>query len=158
MSLGYFDDLSDAEDYFEIERLETEAWDDLQEISGNLQKSKVLTMAYNRLYYDQRWDLPTYADATMAELVILQKANGEMAYYLALHLADEDRRKGIQAQGVIEAGIVKEKYSEGMLMSLPIPPCVEALLEPFEVQFPAFGVIDLARDEEESVHTKMHKF
>lgn len=158
MSIGWFDDLADAETYFEDERLETEAWDNLAETSGSLQKSKVLKMAYNRLYFDPRWELPTYAEAAAAELVVLKKANGEMAYYLALHLADEDRRKGIQAQGVIEAGVVKEKYAEGMLMGVPVPPAVGALLEYFIAEKPSFGAIDLARDEEESVHTKVHKF
>ena len=158
MSLGYFDDLSEAESYFEDERLETEAWDNLAEDSGNLQKSKVIVNAYNRLYYDKRWELPTYAEATDAQIVKLKKANGETAYYLAIHLADEDRRKGIQAQGVIEAGVVKEKYAEGMLMNLPVPPFVEAVLEEFEIEVPSFGAIDLARDEEESVKTKVHKF
>jgi len=158
MSLGWFDDLEEAETYFEEERLETEAWDNLAEESGNLQKSKVLKMAYNRLYFDPRWEFPTYADATPAELIVLKKMNGEMAYYLALHLADEDRRKGIQAQGVIEAGVVKEKYAEGMLMAVPVPPPVIALAEYFVPEKPSFGAIDLARDEEESVKTKVHKF
>ena len=154
MSLGYFDDLADAETYFTDERLETEAWD---ELASGL-KSKVAVNSYNRLYYDKKWELPTYAEATTTQLVRLRIANGEMAYYLALHMADEDRRKGIQAQGVIEAGVVKEKYSEAMLMSLPVPPFVEALLEEFETEVPSFGAIDLARDEEESVNTKVHKF
>jgi len=154
MSIGWFTDRADADKYFYEERLETEAWDD----ADDLMKNKMLLNAYNRLYYDPRWDFPTYADATLAELIVLRKMNGEMAYYLAVHLADEDRRKGIQAQGVIEAGVVKEKYSEKMLMALPVPPIVEALAEDFEVEEPAFGVIDLARDEEESVHTKVHKF
>ena len=154
MSLGYFVDLADAETYFTDERLETEAWD---ELASGL-KSKVAVNSYNRLYYDKKWELPTYAEATTTQLTRLRIANGEMAYYLALHMADEDRRKGIQAQGVIEAGVVKEKYSEAMLMSLPVPPFVEALLEEFETEVPSFGAIDLARDEDESVNTKVHKF
>ena len=154
MSLGYFDDLADAETYFADERLETEAWG---ELASGL-KSKVAVNSYNRLYYDKKWELPTYAEATTAQLARLRIANGEMAYYLALHMADEDRRKGIQAQGVIEAGVVKEKYSETMLMSLPVPPFVDTLLEEFETEVPSFGAIDLARDEDESVNTKVHKF
>ena len=154
MSLGWFDDIADAEDYFADERLETEAWDDLE--SG--MKPKVLVNAYNRLYYDPKWNLPTYAEATAVQLIKLKKANGEMAYYLAIHLADEDRRKGIQVQGVIEAGVVKEKYDPGWLDKLPVPPFVAALLEDFEVEEVHFKAIDLARDEEESVNTKVHKF
>jgi hypothetical protein len=156
MSIGWFADLAQARDYFEDERLETEAWDDLFESSGVLE-TKILKQAYNRLYYDSRWELPTYAEAKAADLVILQKANAEMAYYLAVHLADEDRRKGLQAQGVTQAGIVKESYSEKMLMEVPIPPIVIAMLAPWETER-HFGAVDLERDEEESVDTKVHDF
>lgn len=148
MSIGWFTDLADAEDYFETERLVTDAWDALQEVSGNLQKSKAIIQAYNRIYYDPRWTLPTYAEATTTDLVVLRKVNGEMAYYLAVHLADEDRRKGIQAQGVIQAGVVKEVYSESMLMALPVPPAIIAMLDPYDNSV-AFGAVNLVRDEEE---------
>ena len=144
MSIGWFLDREEADNYFYYERLETEAWDD----ADDLMKNKMLLNAYNRLYYDARWVLPTYAQATVAELVTLQKANGEMAYYLAIHLADEDRRKGIQAQGVVQAGIVKEVYSENMLMTVPVPPLVISMLTPWSADA-NFAAINLVRDEEE---------
>jgi hypothetical protein len=153
MNIGWFTGVADAEIYFADERLETSEWDALA--SG--MKPKVLLNAYNRLYYDPRWQLPTFDEASAADLVILKKANGEMAYYLAQHLADEDRRKGIQAQGVVEAGIVKEKYDKDMLMEIPVPPWVIGLLSQWSTEEYA-GAIDLARDEDESVHTKVHKF
>jgi len=158
MSIGYFVDLADAEDYFDLERLETECWDDLLESGTIHQEQKAILMAYNRLYYDPRWELPTYAEATATELITLRIANAEMAYYLACHLSDEDRRKGLQAQGVIKAGIVKEDYSESMLMALPVPPAVIALLAPWAVEGPYIGTANLARDEEESVKTKVSNF
>jgi len=145
MSLGWFDDLSDANDYFESERLETSAWDAL---TDDKKKSAAVTMAYNRIYYDPRYNVPTYANATASQLIILKKVNGEMAYYLAQHLADEDRRKGLEAQGVTDAGIVKEKYSKDDLMSLPVPPFVDTLLNDFKTA-KAFGVVDIDRDEDE---------
>lgn len=148
MLIGWFDDIANAEKYFAEERLVTEAWDDLDDTT----KTKAVTMAYNRLYHDPKWDLPAYADATAAELEKLRIANGEMAYYLAVHLADEDRRVGLQAQSVTEAGIVKEKYSGA---KLPVPPIVEELLAPW-LAGEAIGLVDLARDEEESVNTKVH--
>ena len=151
MSIGWFDDLADANDYFTDERLITEAWDDLT----NPQKNKVILNSYNRLYHDPKWSLPTYAEATLAELIKLRIANAEMAYYLAVHLGDEDRRKGIQAQGVIEAGIVKEKYFADMLKDLPVPPFVEELLAAWEVA-EGIGISNLARDENESATTKVH--
>ena len=84
--------------------------------------------AYNRIYYDSRYDVPTYAGATAAQLVILKKVNGEMAYYLAQHLDDEDRRMGLRNQGVIKAGIVKEDYKDDSI-ELPVPPFIDALLD-----------------------------
>jgi len=150
MSIGWFADIADADLYFEEERLVTDAWDSLVE-SGSAEKTKVIKNAYNRLYHDERWELPTYAEAAAAELVKLRIANGEMAYYLAVHLSDEDRRKGIQAQGVIEAGIVKEKYAEGSLYALPVPPFVIAMLEPWAVPPTYAGLVEITRDEEESI-------
>ena len=151
MSIGWFDDLPEANTYFTDERLVTEAWDAL----NNANKTKVIINGYNRLYYDDRWDLPTYAEATPGELARLSRANGEMAYYLAVHLADEDRRVGLQTQGVRQAGIVKEAYATAMLENLPVPPFVEALLAPWEVA-EGIGISNLARDENESVTTKVH--
>lgn len=150
MSIGWFVNLADANAYFTTERLITEAWDEL----NVAQKNKVILNSYNRLYHDPKWDLPTYAEATVAEKIKLRIANAEMSYYLAVHLADEDRRKGIQAQGVIEAGIVKEKYFADMLKDLPVPPFVEELLEAWET-FEGIGIVDLARDEEECANVKM---
>ena len=156
MSLGWFNDLADANLYFTNERLETESWDDLTPAATL--KPKVVLNAYNRLYYDPRWILPTYVEATADELVILKKINGEMAYYIALHLADEDRRKGIQAQATIEAGVVKEKYDKDKLGDAPVPAVVIAMLNPWLVPLTMFGAFDLARNEEESVNTKVHNF
>jgi len=156
MSLGWFNDLADANLYFTNERLETESWDDLTPAATL--KPKVVLNAYNRLYYDPRWILPTYVEATADELVILKKINGEMAYYIALHLADEDRRKGIQAQATIEAGVVKEKYDKDKLGDAPVPAVVIAMLDPWLVPLTMFGAFDLVRNEEESVNTKVHNF
>ena len=149
MSIGWFIDLDEARTYFEAERLETEAWDDLFASDGILE-TKVLIQAYNRIYYDPRWSLPTYAEASAAALVELSKANAETAYYLAVHLADEDRRKGLTAQGVIEAGVVKEKYSEGSLMDLPVPPFVIAILKPWSTERFA-GALEISRDDDEGI-------
>lgn len=147
MSEGWFDDLDNAKAYFTTERLVTTAWDDL---STDAKMIKAVISAYNRIYYNPKYDVPTYADASAAQLVILKKINGEMAYYLAQHLEDEDRRVGLRAQGVTKAGIVEESYKENV--ELPVPPFIDALLdaEGF-VTDKAFGMVDVGRDEDESV-------
>jgi hypothetical protein len=159
MSIGWLADVADADSYFDTERLETDAWDDLVEDSAVHQKSKAILMAYNRLYNDPKWkSLPTYPNATAAQKIKLRKANCEMAYYLAQHLDAEDHRKAIQAQGVVEAGIVKEKYSETALGDLPVPPFVAALLDDWLYVGGTIGFANIGRNDEESVRTKVHDF
>src|SRR4030066_1219653 len=132
MSIGWIIDLASAESYFEDERLETSAWDALFALdSTGTYAEKALLNAFNRLYYDPHYTLPTYAAATALQLIVLRKAECEMAYSLAQHLADEDRRKGIQAQGVIKSGVVGEDYDPGWLDKIPVPPFVDTLLAQF---------------------------
>ena len=146
MAIGWFDALATADTYFLTERGVTSAWDDELDPS----KTKYIINSYNRIFYDEEYNVPTYADATAAQRVILQKANAEMAIYLIQHLADEDRRKGIQAQGVIKAGIVKEDYYAKWLDKLPVPPEVDKLLSDFK-QSTALGIKALERVENEDV-------
>jgi len=155
--IGYCADLADAENYFSDERLETALWDDLG--SGSPLKTKALNMAYNRIFNDPRWDLPvnTAVSTSTAALVKLRKANCEEAYYLIEHLEDEDERKGIQAQAVVGAGVVKEQYAEAGLQDLPVPPFVIALLADWAVDV-AFGIVDIARDEEKKATAKASIF
>jgi len=154
MALGWFTNLADAVAYFASERLITTAWDNLS--AGD--KPVAVTNAYNRIYHDPRYNVPTYADATAAQKVVLRIVNGEMAYYLAQHLDDEDRRMGLRAQGVIKAGIVKEDYKDNSI-ELPVPPFIDALLADagFTTE-KAFGMIDIARDEDKSVDEKVDDF
>lgn len=155
-AIGWFDDLDDAKAYFTVERLITTAWDAVVTLGDDI-ATKAVVNAYNRIYYDPKYDVPAYADASAAQLVILKKVNGEMAYYLAQHLEDEDRRIGLRAQGVIKAGIVKEDYKEDL--ELPVPPFIDALLEAEGfVTEKAFGMVDVDRDEDESVDTKVDDF
>lgn len=156
MSLGWFDDLDDAKAYFTNERLITTAWAALL-VLGDPTATKAIKNAYNRIYHDPRYDVPTYADATPAQLIVLKIINGEMAYYLAQHMEDEDRRMGLRAQGVTKAGIVKEEYKDDV--TLPVPPIVDDMLdeEGFIIE-KAFGIVDTDRDEDESVHTKVDEF
>lgn len=156
MAIGWFDDLANAELYFTDERLVTTDWD---AIATDALKTKAVKNAYNRIYYDPRYTVPTYADATAAQLVLLKKINGEMAYYLAQHLEDEDRRKGLQAQATTDAGIVKEKYDKNKLDELPVPPFVDAMLDDAGfITEKAFGMVNVDRDEDESVNTKVDDF
>ena len=149
MSVGWFDDLANADLYFSAERLETTVWD----AASDAVKTKALKHAYNRIYHDPRYAVPTYADATATQLVVLKIVNGEMANYLLIHLASEDQRKGLQAQGVETAGLVKEKYNKDMLENMPIPALVVNLLEEFDEYGVAAKMIPIDRDEDETMAT-----
>jgi hypothetical protein len=157
MAIGYFGDLAEANALIAAERLDTDPWD---EVPSNPKKEACLLQAFNRIFYSKEFILPTLAEADVDELVVLKKAQAEMAFYLALHASDEDRRKGLQAQATTEAGIVKEKYQQDKLYDTPLPPFVRDLLCAYLAGDPGveFGVIDLARDENESVHTKVHGY
>ena len=151
MSMGWFADLADAESYFTNERLVTDAWDPMT----NALKTKAVIMSYNRIFYCGLYSVPTYALATPAQLVVLKKANGEMAYYLAEHLSDEDKRKGIQVQGTIEALIVDEYYDPKNLFTLPIPPFVNSLLVAGGFSTTkGFNIFDLGRNENYHVYNE----
>ena len=150
MSTGWFNNLADAEAYFTTDRLVTTAWDDL---STDALKTKAVIQGYNRIFYNPQYNVPSYADATAAQLVILKKVNGEMAYYLAVHLAAEDQRKGLQAQAVTDAGVVKEKYHKDLLDEVPVPAMVEALLDEFDELGETTVILPIDRDENEDLDT-----
>jgi len=148
--IGYLT-LTQADAYFST-RLSSDAWTTIPLTSGRAKETAALTTAYDRLFYSGLFDLPIFVSATAAELLILQKAQCEMALYMLIHLADEDRRKGLQAQGVTAAGIVKETYSDKDLVTLPIPPFVAHILEDFSTAPAPFYVSDIDRDEEKGAN------
>ncbi len=152
MSIGYYDDVAEAETYFLAERLETAAWDALVVSSTKNEKSACLAQAFNAIFYSQEFTLPPLASATAEELVRLKKAQAEMAYYLAEHLADQDTRLGLQIQGVRAAGAVSETYKDGAGATTPIPPAVRDLLQGWWAGTDTpIHVVDIDRDEDYSV-------
>ena len=153
--IGYLN-LADAELYFST-RLFSTAWTGIVPASGDPTKTAALTTAYDRLYYCGLFSLPTLAAATADQLIVLKKFQCEMALYLLRHLADEDRRLGLQAQGVTVAGIVKEQYKEADLNTLPIPAFITAGLTAagFSTAPAPFYAVDIDRREDESVDTNV---
>lgn len=145
MAIGWLPNLASGTTYFQTERLYFTFWTNLADDAA---RTRSIIQAYNRLYYGNEFVLPTYAEASADERIVLRKANCEMAYYIAQHLSDEDRRKNIQAQGVTRAGIVKESYSEEMLKNTPVPPFVrDMLIAAGFKKTKLFKVVALERDE-----------
>ena len=81
---------------------------------------------------------------------IMKDAQCEYALFFLQHQPDLDLRMGLQAQGVVAAGVVKEKYKNDNYVELPIPPIVKKLLEGYSTDRPVY-LIDIARNENESV-------
>lgn len=159
MAIGWVSDLAAAESYFLNERVESPAWDSLPVTSGGRDgKTAALKMAYNRLRTCKDFAIPTTPTADQTER--LKIAQCETAYYLAQHLADEDKRKGLHAQGVVGAGIVQETYvrfssDSRQLMDIPLPPIVYQLLDDMKVAEVPFYAVDIDRREDESVDTNV---
>jgi len=152
--VGYLT-LAQADAYFQT-RLAATAWTSIPDASGSPTKTAALTTAYDRLFYCGLFDLPTLASATADQLVILKKAQCEMALYMLIHLADEDKRKGLHAQGVVGSNLVGETYVRSetdtvSLSDLPIPAFVAHLLNDFSTAPAPFYAVDIDRREDESV-------
>ncbi len=81
---------------------------------------------------------------------VMKDAQCEMALFLIQHQPDLDLRMGLQAQGVIVAGVVKERYKDDNYVELPIPPIVKKLLEDYSTERPVY-LINIERNENESV-------
>jgi len=102
-------------------------------------KDGALETAYNQLNNSGLFTLPdTTVDA-------MKQAQYEQALFVIIHMEDFDRRGGLQAQGVIEAGIVKEKYN--YKPTFPICPMAKQLLESYS-DIRALQIPNITRDEE----------
>ena len=117
---------------------------------SSTEKQAYLTTAFNRLEYSNKYNFPT--SPTTDELTILKMAQCEMAWYMKIHIEDEDSRKGIQAQGVVSAGIVSESYNVDMLTDIVIPGTVVRLLRGFKSSKKAV-MLDIYRDDDYSVNS-----
>jgi len=102
-----------------------------------------LITAYNWLNAGG-YGLPAVATQNMKD------AQCEMAMFLLQHQPDLDLRMGLQVQGVIAAGVVKERYKDDNSVELPIPPIVAKLLEEYSTDRPVY-LVNLERNEEEGV-------
>ena len=136
--------ITDADTYFTT-RYGASAWAALI----NADKTSLLTTAWNRIRSDTRFTIPGTPSAD--QKLILAMAQEETAWYMYIHLADEDRRIGLIAQGVIEAGIVKEKYRN--TGEIPLPPIVVDLLVDFLYAGSPVGGGDIDRSESSSYDT-----
>lgn len=131
----------EAEDYFAT-RMSVDAWDDATDDN----QIRALITAYNQLVNSGLFSFP--ATTTNA----IKYAQCEQALFLLQQGDDIDSRRALQAQGVVEAGIVKEKYS-GDLQGVAICANARAFLKDYAIEDNQLFVGDVNRDEEESADT-----
>lgn len=129
----------DANIYLEDRLDASEYW------ASGVEKDKALITAYRQLNGCGYFEFPSTSSQVMKD------AQCEQALFLLIHQKDIDKRKGLQAQGVVSAGIVKEGYDRDMLMKVPIAPIVTQMLEDYSAEGKPLYASDLKRDEEEDV-------
>jgi hypothetical protein len=132
--------VAEANTYMETRFGSWEFWTD------ETNKEAALITAYNKIVNSGFFaDLPDTANVGM------KAAQCEMALFLCMEGGDINRRAGLQAQGVVQAGIAKETYDPNARGKLAFPPEVLALLKDYSQEDNgAFGD-DLTRDDTEDV-------
>lgn len=144
--IGWMTDVAEADTYFNT-RVSDAEWKNLDATK----KEAALTHAYNRIFYHKDYTVP--ASPTDVQLAALKIAQCETANYLVIHVAEEDRRKGLQAQGVVSAGLAKETYDKESLNKVPLPPSAVDVLLDFYKYGEAMSMIPIDRDEDEKMST-----
>ena len=127
---------AEADTFMEGRLRSSEYW-----TAGAADNIPALITAYFWLTDSPKFSFPAAVTAAMKRL------QNEMALFLLQHQPDIDLRMGIQAQNVIEAGIVKEVY-EMKVMGIPVPPAVADLAFPYWDAH-SFYIVDIERDEEQ---------
>jgi len=132
--------VAEADIYMETRFGSWEFWTD------ETNKEAALVTAYNKIVNSGYFsDLPDTATTG------IKAAQCEMALFLCMEGGDVLRRAGLQAQGVVQAGIAKETYDPDARGKLAFPPEVLALLKEYSQEDNGVFGDDLERDDTEDV-------
>ncbi len=131
----------EAEDYFAVRFGVGTNWSGLSDAN----KIAALISAHRYINSLENYTFPTeVADITQA----MKDAQCEMALFLVIHQVDMDARKGLQAQGVKQAGIVQETYEDGAGGAISIPATVRSMLSDYATGSPLLAA-NVERDDDE---------
>ena len=111
---------------------------------GAANNARAIITAWTWLTNSPKFSFPTAVASITTAMKYIQC---EMALFLLQHQPDIDLRMGLQAQGVTDAGIVKEKYSLS-IHGIPLPATVVDMAQAYLNQRNIY-IIDLERDEEQ---------
>jgi len=128
--------LADANTYFDDRPNSTDYW-----VSG-ANKNRSILYAYKLLTRSRRFSLPTTA------VQVMKDAQCELCYFLLQHGEDLDIRMGLQAQGILQTGILRETYKDRDSIEFPFPAVVVDLLSDYDNVRGAY-ILDVERDEEQ---------
>ena len=127
--------LDEANTYFDS-RYASNDWHELRDRD----KVAALITAFNQLKISGLFTFPTTTTSAM------KQAQYEQAFFVVQNQRDMDARMALQAQGVVEAGVVKEKYSgkTGVIIS----PIAETYLDSLKISgsFAAIGGLEVDED------------
>lgn len=130
----------EATTYFATRMGASTFWDALTDA----EKTAAIITAYYQLTTCGLFSLPTTATDT------IKRGQLEQALFLAAHGQDIIRRMGLQSQGVLSAGIVKETYDKNMRGQIPVSAEVLNMLKDYKLRENAYA-FDLTRDDDEEV-------
>lgn len=133
--------VAEANEYMDSRFGSWEFWDD------ETNKQAALITAYKRIK-----DTGVFSNLPDVATQNMKDAQCEMALFLAAEGGDILRRGALQAQGVMEAGVAKEKFDKSARRTIAFPPEVLKLLEEYagDVDTNLF-YDDLERDDDEDV-------
>lgn len=112
--------------------------------NGATNNVAAIITAWTWLTNSPKFSFPT---AVASITTVMKYIQFEMALFLLQHQPDIDLRMGLQAQGVTDAGIVKERYSLA-IHGIPLPATVVDMAQAFLNQRNIY-ILDLERDEEQ---------
>ncbi len=130
--------IEEANDYFRFRLGASTYWHPESE------KGAALVTAYEQLVACGRFTFPTTATSEM------KKMQFEQALFLLMNAGGNDQRAGLQAMGVVSAGIVKESYRDTGNEIALAPMAAQIGRELYHARS-GFAAINLTRDEDEDV-------
>ena len=141
--------VADATTYFATRYGAGDQWG--TSIPSETNKEAALITAYNQIQSCKLFEIGTVTQD-------VKNAQCEQALFIIIHQTDSDSRMGVQAQGVLAAGIVKETYKASSGGEIPISPIAKRMLETagaFTGRKLAY-VMDIDRDEDEDADANVN--
>ena len=131
--------INEADSYFESRLGASLHWNSATE------KETALITAYNQLKNNSEYSFPISIEQITDNM---KKAQCEQALFLIEFNSGIERRKSLQAQGVISSGVIGEQFDKDTLNKLPISSYAKIFLKLYITPGGFYGA-KLSRNEED---------